>query len=189
MPPVAKAKTSAVSAVVAEEFYIGDNGDEDPGEYYDGDLAAIDFDEGPCPLSDDSPKVIAGKDLELQRFLDFECYKVIPKDEKGDALHLGTRWEETWKWNEATQYYDGRARFVGQEFKWLEWRDDLYAPSAGHDLSRLADYIVMRRGMTCFTCDASNAYFHAPEDENVVINPPKEFVEQERLAGRRTYIL
>ena len=185
---VAKAKTGAVAAV---HFYIGEigeNEDEDPATYFDEELS-LELDEGPGPLSDDNPRVIAGKQLELERFSDFDCYEVIPASERGDAVYLGARWEKSWKWNEATNEYDCRARYVGQEFKWLEWRDDLFAPAAGHDLSRLVDFMVMKRGLTGFTCDASNAYFHAPEDENVVVKPPKEFVEQERAAGRRVDIL
>lgn len=46
----------------------------------------------------------------------------------------------------------------------MEWRDDLFAPSAGYEMSRVLDYILLREGYLGFTADASNAYFHAEVD-------------------------
>ena len=58
-------------------------------------------------------------------------------------------------------------------FSWLEKREQLFAPAAGSDTSRLIDVIALRGRWPTAAADAT-----APELENVEVPPPPEFLEK-----------
>ena len=125
-----------------------------------------------------------GVKLELDRLREFGVYEDRPAAEAAGQKHVTTKWEKSWKYDPKTDKWFVRARFVAREFKWCEWRDDLFAPSAGHSTHRLIDYVALREGHVTFTADASNAYFHVPETEVVYVDPPEEYVQQLRDEGK-----
>ena len=127
---------------------------------------------GPGSLDDSNPLVIAGKAEELARCKEFQTFKVVPWDEvAADAIKITARWEKSWKWKPEKGWFC-RARYVGREYRWMEVREDLFAPSATSDTARVIDVIALREGWSTSTADATNAFYHAPEHEDVAIPPP-----------------
>ena len=72
------------------------------------------------------------------------------------------RWEKPWTWS-AEKVWCCRVRFVGQEYRWLEDRADLFAPAAGGDTSRLHDAVAMRQRWPTAAADAVNAFYRTLE--------------------------
>ena len=110
----------------------------------------------------------------------------VPADSVEGVKHLTTRWEKCWRMREGKWKY--KVRFVGREYKWQEFHEDLFAPGASHCTSRIIDYLALKKGYTTFAFDAIDAYFQAPETENIVVDPPPEYLKRLEDAGGDTNI-
>lgn len=126
------------------------------------------------------PKLVQeGIELELERMELFRIYLVKKRGEaKGKCLTV--RWALDGRGDHV------RARLVAREFRALDpYRDDLFTPAAVASAGRVIDTIAVKTRRNCKLGDASNAYFHADEDEDVYCEPPEEwFLWKPEYAGQ-----
>ena len=81
-------------------------------------------------------------------------------------------------------------RFVGREYTtWAEHREDLFSPGETHSASRVIDFLALKMGLETFEADAVDAYYQAPEHEEVAVEPAPEYLERRAKAGRDTDIV
>ena len=71
-------------------------------------------------------------------------------------------------------------RFVGREYKWQDFREDLFASGASYCTGRIVDILSLKRRVPTCT-DASH---QAPELDDVVVEPPEEYLNRSRAAGK-----
>ena len=89
------------------------------------------------------------------------------------------KWFLTTRWVMQQRDQGVRARFVCREFRKLNpGRDDIFAPASSVITSRVIDAVANHRRCSRFTFDASNAFFHAKETEEVYAEPPVEWREE-----------
>ena len=79
-------------------------------------------------------------------------------------------------------------RFVGREDKWQVFREDLFAPRASYCTGRIVDILSLKRRVLTFTLDCTDAFHQAPELDDVVVEPPEEYLNRLRAAGKCTNI-
>jgi len=61
---------------------------------------------------------------------------------------------------------------------------DVFAPSSTPQMSRVIDYLILKWRLQAVELDATNAFNHVPEDEEVFADPPAEWLEREGREGR-----
>ena len=120
----------------------------------------------------------------LDRLLENGVVLDIPRDEGVDMRHLTTRWEKTWRKRNNEWAY--KVRFVGREYRWEEFQDDLFAPGASYCTGRIVDILSLKRRVPTFTLDCTDALAREPDD--VVVEPPEEYLNRFRAAGKSTNI-
>jgi hypothetical protein len=126
----------------------------------------------------------------LDKLIENGVFKDIPRSEALCHKHITSRWEKQWRLKGDTKEYELKVRFVGREYKWQELRDDLFAPGATHSCGRIIDYLSLKNsGWTTFELDAVDAFYQAPEHENVVVDPPEEYLERLRAEGKSTDVV
>ncbi len=113
---------------------------------------------------------------------EFGIYSVHPKSVAEGREKVDTKLEKK-----------GRAgvlkyRLVGREFAWLEERDDLFAPGSTSLTSRAADFLSLKDDdpndpMVVAVGDETNAYYQAPEDQEIYCDPPREWLAARAKAG------
>ena len=59
-------------------------------------------------------------------------------------------------------------------YRWAEHREGLVSPGARNSAGRVIDFIVLKLGSKTFEADAVDAYYQAPEHEEVVMEPAAE---------------
>ena len=136
-----------------------------------------------------------GKAKELKSLSDYGVYSPVPRDQSTGRKFITTRWEEVPKWKQGRWIV--RSRFVAREFKWKDpGRDDLFGVTSSANTGRILDYILVKKGYRAYLADCHCAFFHAPEDEEVYVEPPDEWKRlypdqdlvwllQKQLYGRR----
>ncbi|CAK0835553.1 unnamed protein product [Prorocentrum cordatum] len=124
----------------------------------------------------------------LQSLLDHGVGEDTPKPEAREMKHITTRWEKQWRWKPARQEWQRRVRFVCREFRWQEWRDDLFTPGSAPISNRLIDFVALKRGFEVMTLDATDAFYQAPEHEDAVVDPPQEYLDMLQAECRSTDI-
>ena len=82
-----------------------------------------------------------------------------------------------------------KVRFVGREYKWEGHRADLFSPGATQSAGRMIYFLALKMGLEPFEADAVDAYYQAPEHEEVVVEPALEYLERFTKAGLNTYIV
>eukprot|EP00971_Amphidinium_carterae_P309332 6147173-Amphidinium_carterae.1 len=155
---------------VDEEIYLGDATlDEVEQEVGHDDLDAGGG--GPQTLEE-------AKQVELDKLLSFNAFEPVVRPSNKEVLPA--MWVNVWKgsfW---------RCRYVCKEFKTVQWwLDDLFAPSSTPVTSRVIDHVALRLRQGTFVIDATNAFLHVPEDDEIYLEPAKEWLDQEIAAGRR----
>ena len=154
--------------------------DEDPADYL-GDAGELDWSE---------ERLLETDRVETEKALDQLQEQGVVQDVPADSVegvkHLATRWEKSWRMREVKWKY--KVRSVGREYKWQEFREDLFAPGASHCTSRIIDYLALKKGSTTFAFDAIDACFQAPATENIVVDPPPEYLKRLEEAGGDTNI-
>ena len=122
----------------------------------------------------DEEAVRAGKKLGL---IMLERYQVVTDITRADAQARGlknikARWE-------LREKADGtiKARYVAQEFKWLEDLDDTFAPTGSVCTSRVVDAVWALNSATygVFVADCVSAYYQAEQTEAVCVEAPGEY--------------
>ncbi|CAK0797434.1 unnamed protein product, partial [Prorocentrum cordatum] len=103
----------------------------------------------------------------LQSLLDHGVGEDIPKSEARGMKHITTRWEKQWR--------SGA-------------RDDLFTPGSAPISNRLVEFVALKRGFEVITLDATDAFYQAPEHEDVVVDPPQEYLDRLQAEGRSTGI-
>ena len=97
---------------------------------------------------------------------------------------LTTRWEKGRKMKNGK--WKIKVRFVDREFKWAKHREDLFSPGATHSAGRTTDFLALKMGFETLEADAVDAYYKAPEHEEVVVELAPEYLERLTKAGRDT---
>ena len=82
-----------------------------------------------------------------------------------------------------------KVRFVGRKYKWVEHREILFPPGATHSAGRMIDFLALKVGLETSEADAVDAYYQAPEHEEVVVEPAPQHLERLTAAGRDTDIV
>ena len=122
----------------------------------------------------------------LDRLLQNGVVLEIPRDEGVGMKHVTSRWEKTWR--KRNNEWEYKVRSVGREYKWEEFRDDLFAPGASYCTGRVVDILSLKRRVPTFTLGCTDAFHQAPEPDDVVVEPPEEYLNRLRAAGRSTNI-
>ena len=120
------------------------------------------------------------------RLLENGVVRDTPRDEGAGMKHLTTRWEKTWRKRNNEREY--KVRFVGREYRWQEFREDLFAPGASYCTGRIVDILSLKRRVPTFTLDCTDAFHQAPELDDMVVEPPEEYLYRLRAAGQCTEI-
>ncbi len=99
-------------------------------------------------------------------------YQDILADECQGLKELRARWEPQ------NRGCDVKWRYVAQEFKWLETRDDVFAASFTAQTSRMVDFVSIKEdGYGAFVADCVKAYYQAADQlEEVGVKPPLEYL-------------
>ena len=114
----------------------------------------------------------------LDQLLEQGVVQDVPADSVAGVKHLTTRWEKCWRMSEGKWQYN----------KWQEFREDLFATGASHCSSRIIDYLARIKGYATFAFYAIDVNFQAPETEDVVVDPPLEYLKRLGDAGSDTNI-
>ena len=95
-----------------------------------------------------------------------------------------------WRWVDKERPEVWRCRFVVKDFKFLQpWRTDLFTPSSVPLTNRIIDALAEAHGWGRMIADATNAFFHAEEREDICSGCPEEFLEQRREKGLDDQVL
>ena len=147
---------------------------------------------------DDESDYVAGGDFEreearrrdrleeLKKMEEFKLYVVVPRPQ---ALEEGWRVLK-FRWVDKDRPEVCRCRYVVKDFKTLQpWRRDLFTPSSVPITNRIVDAVAESHGWARIVADATNAFFHAAEDEDICGECPPEFKDQLAAEGKDTDVL
>ena len=122
----------------------------------------------------------------LDRLLANGVVRDIRRDDGAGMKQLTPRWEKTWR--KRNNEWEYKVRFVGREYKWQEFREDLFDPGASYCTGRIVDVVSLKRRAPTFTLDCTDAFHQTPELDDVVVEPPEEYLNCLRAAGKCTNI-
>ena len=117
----------------------------------------------------------------LERLLENGVVRDIPRAEGAGMKHLTTRWEKTWR--KRNNKWEYKVRFVGREYRWQEFREDLFVLGASCCTGRIVDILSLKRRVPTFTLYCTDAHHQAPELDDVVVERPEEYLNRLRAAG------
>jgi hypothetical protein len=127
---------------------------------------------------------LLGKKEVLATLAHYGVYEDIPTSACSGLKELRARWEPQTR-GEAVKW-----RYVAQEFKWMETRDDVFAASSTAQMSRMVDFVSMKEdGHGTFVADCVKAYYQAEQTEEVCVKPPVEYLRLLAKLGRSTDIM
>ena len=117
----------------------------------------------------------AGKQAELTSLAEYGVYLPVPREQSIGGKYITTRWEEVPKRKQGKLIC--RSRFVAREFRWKDpARNDLFGVTSSANTGRILDYLlVKKKGWRAYLADCKCAFFHAPEEEEVFVEPPEEW--------------
>ena len=75
--------------------------------------------------------------------------------------------------SESTKFASWDANTGGEEF----W-EDLFAPGASYCTGRIVDIPSLKRSVPTFTLDCTDAFHQALEVDDVVVEPPEEYLNR-----------
>ena len=137
----------------------------------------------------DGEDVARGKIKGLDLLDEFGVYEVHPSNAAFDKKKVDTKWEISMRAGEL------KCRLVGREFKFLEDRDDLFAPGSTAASCRVVDYLALKDDddpsdpLVTFIGDCISAYYQTPELEEFYADPPPEWIIARREAGLDTDVV
>ena len=109
---------------------------------------------------------LEGKRGALAMLAHYGVYQDVPADECQGLKELRARWEPQTRGSEV------KWRYVAQEFKWMETRDDVFAASSTAQTSRMVDFVSIKEdGYGTFVADCVKAYYQADQLEEVCETP------------------
>lgn len=111
-----------------------------------------------------------------------DSYDITDKDEKGDALTLSITW------GVSIRDKNLKARLCARGFA-NDKRDDLFAPGRTALTSRVIDLKALHCNYDTYTTDVTAAYNRFEEPENVVVTPPREWLQERQGQGLSTDVL
>ena len=143
----------------------------------------LDFDEVDCKASEHPDnwteekwleESYKGKSKELGCLRDYGVYKPVPRAQSVGGKYISTRWEEAPKWKEGKWIV--RSRFVAREFKWKDpGQDDIFGVTSSANTGRILGYLLAKKQLRAYLADVECAFFHAPEEDEVYVEPPQEW--------------
>eukprot|EP00435_Cladocopium_sp_Y103_P019977 s1163_g4.t2 len=93
----------------------------------------------------------SGKARELQSLADYKVYVPVPREES-----------------------QGK-----KEFRWKDSsRDDLFGVTSWANTGRILDYVMTKKSLRAYLADCHCTFFHAPEEEEVYVEPPDEWKQR-----------
>eukprot|EP00971_Amphidinium_carterae_P212164 4210464-Amphidinium_carterae.3 len=106
--------------------------------------------------------VRAAKIKGLTLLRDFDVYDVVPESQAEGRKHITTKWEIAAKGGEI------KCRMVARKFKWLEERDDVFAPASLALTSKVIDFLSCKDDdendpMVTFIANCVSAVLQAPQ--------------------------
>ena len=114
----------------------------------------------------DDAEVAVAKCDGLEMLDTFDVYDVVEnKDRDPEGNHVDTKWEA------AMRAEKSKLRILGREFKFLEERDDCFAPGPTNATSKVIDALSVKDDddeddpIVSFVADFVSALNQAPEDE------------------------
>ena len=117
-------------------------------------------------------EALAGKRRALEMLKHYGVYETRLRSECTHMKPIRARWEPQYHGDTLKQW-----RYVAQEFKWMEHRDDVFAASSNAATSKMVDFVGLKEdGNVTFIADVVKAYYQAEQSEAVYVEPPKEFV-------------
>ena len=136
-----------------------DNLDEPPWEAWDG--IPDDVEDGPeaffSPDQEDELDRAATEEA-LDKMIHHGVGKDIRPDDARGMKHLSTRWEKQWRWKPSTGEWARKVRFVCREYRWQEWRDDLFTPGSTPLANRVIGDLALKKGYATMTLDTTDAF-------------------------------
>eukprot|EP00971_Amphidinium_carterae_P172226 3414412-Amphidinium_carterae.2 len=105
---------------------------------------------------------------ELLAFEDWRVFSLVPPEETEQSKFIDVRWVDEWRGTDGW-----RCRCVAREYKWLEYRDDLFAATTSCNTSRIIDTLAVHLAQPTWTADATKAYLQVDETEKIFVKPPK----------------
>ncbi len=133
-------------------------------------------------LTDDEE--LAGKKGALEMLAHYGVYKDVPADQCHDLKELRARWEPQ------TRGEQVKWRYVAQEFKWMETRDDVFAASSSAQTSRMVDFVsIKEEGYGTFVADCVKAYYQADQLKEVCVKPPLEYLRLLEKLGKDSNVM
>ncbi|CAK0827956.1 unnamed protein product [Prorocentrum cordatum] len=127
---------------------------------------------------------LKGKREALEVLAHYGAHRDIPRSESGEFKKIRARWEPQ------TRGGICKWRYVAQEFKWMEQRDDVFAASLSAQTSRLVDFVsIKEENHGTFIADCVKAYYQADQTEKVCVGPPAEYLAILAEMGKPTDIV
>lgn len=119
----------------------------------------------------------AGKARELASLAEYGVYLPVPRQQSFGGKYITTRWEEVPKLKQGK--WICRSKFVAREFRWKDpGRDNLFGVTSSSNTGRILDYLMVKKGWRAYLADCKCAFFHAPEEEEVYVEPPDEWKQE-----------
>ena len=103
--------------------------------------------------------------------------KCLPWDAQDGVCTRSTEWEKTWRKRNSEWEY--KVRFVGREYRWQEFWEDLFAPGASYCTGRIVDILSLKR----------RAFHQASELEDVAVEPPEQYLDRLWASGMCVTVL
>ena len=111
-----------------------------------------------------------------------EHYGVYTTVQRADAEARGLRMIRA-RWECQPRGDAVKCRYVAQEFKWLEDRDDTFAAVSSTFLGKIVDWYALKKGVASMVVDCISAYYQADQLEPVAVEVPREFAEMKGLGA------
>ena len=164
----ARAKKARIAGVSLDKADTFETVDEhlDPAALDDVMNEATDYD-----VAEDTRR--RNRQEEIEVMAKFKAYE--PVDRRAYAGHkiLKTRFVDT----------DEKSRFVAKEYN-TGATDEFFAQATMMSTGRLVDALACKRWHSRMILDVHWAFLHLTEEETVLVEPPLEWQESERAAGR-----
>ena len=131
----------------------------------------------------DNKEVAEGKAVGLELLDEFGVYGVEPSSAAAGKHKVDTKWEIAMRGGVL------KCRLVGREFRFLEERDDVFAPGSTSTTSRVVDYCALKDDddpddpLVTFVGDCISAFYQTPEEEEFYVDPPPEWLAVRRARG------
>lgn len=128
----------------------------------------------------ETEKVEKGIEQEFDRLDQFDCIDITDKDKAYERIKAGkTKFSVTWAHTDRGE--EVRSRLCCREFKSMDPNmEGVYTPASNQATSRVIDIIAVKKKQKTQIGDASNAYFHAEETEEIYVQPPAEWLARQR---------